>query len=60
METIHAVIRECGCKDGCPSCVGAATPPFAMTDLDRGVRGRIPNKAAARFLLQTMLAGTTS
>jgi len=60
METIHAVIRECGCEDGCPSCVGAATPPFAMTDLDRGVRGRIPDKAAAQFLLQTMLAGTTS
>jgi len=31
-----------------------------MTDLDRAVRGRIPDKAAARFLLQAMLAGTTT
>ena len=55
MRTIHDVIRQCGCEDGCPSCVGAAIPSFAMTDLDSGVRGRIPNKEAARFLLETIL-----
>ena len=55
METIAAVIRECGCEDGCPSCVGAAVPPFAMTDLDSAVRGRIPDKQAARFLLDALL-----
>ncbi|MHC4479935.1 MAG: DEAD/DEAH box helicase [Planctomycetota bacterium] len=55
MRTMHAVIRECGCEDGCPSCVGSAVPPFAMTDLDSAVRGRIPDKAAALFLLDAML-----
>ena len=55
METIHTIIRDCGCEDGCPSCVGSALPPFAMTDLDTGVRGRIPDKAAARFLLEATL-----
>ncbi|MBN1916657.1 MAG: DEAD/DEAH box helicase [Verrucomicrobia bacterium] len=55
MRTILTVIRECGCEDGCPSCVGAAVPPFAMTDLDSAVRGRIPNKEAARVLLEALL-----
>jgi len=55
MRTIRSVIRECACEDGCPSCVGSAIPPSAMTDLDSAVRGRIPNKAAALFLLEEML-----
>ena len=55
MQTIRDVIRECGCEDGCPSCVGSAMPAFAMTDLDSSVRGRIPNKSAARLLLEVML-----
>jgi len=55
METIHAVVRECGCEDGCPSCVGSAVPVFATTDVDSAVRGRIPNKAAALFMLDCML-----
>jgi len=55
MRTIHAVIRECGCEDGCPSCVGSAVPAFAMTDMDSSVRGRIPDKAAALFLLDLLL-----
>jgi DEAD/DEAH box helicase domain-containing protein len=53
--TIADVIRECGCPDGCPSCVGSAVPPFAMTDLDSGVRGAIPDKRAARFLLDELV-----
>ncbi len=53
--TIRGVIEECGCEDGCPSCVGSALPPFAMTDLDNAVRGRIPDKRAAQFLLQELL-----
>ncbi|MCK4282772.1 MAG: DUF1998 domain-containing protein, partial [Candidatus Brocadiae bacterium] len=57
MQTIHTVIRECACEGGCPSCVGSAIPPFAMTDMDSAVRGRIPNKEAARFLLDAMLGG---
>jgi DEAD/DEAH box helicase domain-containing protein len=58
IETIHAVIRDCGCEEGCPSCVGAPVTPFAMTDLDSAVRGRIPNKDAARFLLEQLLSPT--
>ncbi len=36
MGTVRTVIEECGCEDGCPSCVGSAVPAFAMTDLDSG------------------------
>jgi len=55
MTTVATVIRECGCEDGCPSCVGSALPAFALTDLDSATRGRIPVKAAARFLLERLL-----
>jgi DEAD/DEAH box helicase domain-containing protein len=58
MQTVQDVIRDCGCEDGCPSCVGSAIPPFAMTDLDSGVRGRIPDKAGALFLLDAILGGS--
>lgn len=56
LQTVRTVIRECPCEDGCPSCVGAAVPAFAQTDLDSAVRGRIPNKQAARMLLEGWLA----
>ena len=55
MDTIADVIRGCGCPDGCPSCVGSAVPPSAMTDLDAVVRGRIASKQAARALLDLVL-----
>jgi len=51
LKTIGEVIRNCSCDDGCPSCVGAPVPPSAMTDLDSSVRGRIPDKSAALFML---------
>ena len=54
MSTVRTVIEDCSCPDGCPSCVGAAVPAFAMTDLDASVRGRIPNKQAARLLLRRL------
>ncbi|MFH1007046.1 MAG: DEAD/DEAH box helicase [Candidatus Latescibacterota bacterium] len=57
IETVAEVIRNCGCEDGCPSCVGSAVPAFAMTDLDSAVRGRIPDKRAAHFLLEAMARG---
>jgi DEAD/DEAH box helicase domain-containing protein len=56
MGTIRDVIEQCSCDDGCPSCVGSSIPPFAMTDLDSAVRGRIPDKGAARLLLATTLS----
>jgi DEAD/DEAH box helicase domain-containing protein len=55
MNTISDVIRDCGCDDGCPSCVGSAVSPSSMTDLDSAVRGRIADKAAALFLLDALL-----
>jgi DEAD/DEAH box helicase domain-containing protein len=55
LDAAAAVIRECPCERGCPSCVGSAVPAFAMTDLDSAVRGRIPDKAAARFLADAVL-----
>ncbi len=58
METARAVIRECRCEDGCPSCVGSAVPAFAQTDMDSAVRGRIPDKTAALLLLDLLFAET--
>jgi DEAD/DEAH box helicase domain-containing protein len=55
MQTAYTVISECSCKDGCPSCVGSAVPNSAMTDIDSIVRGRIPDKAAAKMLLKMVL-----
>jgi ATP-dependent helicase YprA (DUF1998 family) len=55
MRTIAEVVRDCGCEDGCPSCVGSAVTPSAMTDLDASVRGRIADKRAASFLLDAVL-----
>jgi DEAD/DEAH box helicase domain-containing protein len=55
LETARSVIKECRCEDGCPSCVGSPVPAFALTDLDAGVRGRLPDKAAARLLLDLVL-----
>ena len=54
LATMHDLVSQCGCEDGCPSCVGSAVPAFAMTDLDSAVRGRIPNKAGAQLLLGLM------
>ena len=55
MHAIKDVVGQCGCEDGCPSCVGSAVPAFAMTDLDSAVRGRIPYKKAAKYLLDALL-----
>ena len=57
MHTILDVVRDCSCEDGCPSCVGSAVSPSAMTDLDSAVRGRIADKNATRFLLDALLRG---
>ncbi|HEY3320603.1 MAG TPA: DEAD/DEAH box helicase [Planctomycetota bacterium] len=56
LRAVQAVIKDCGCEDGCPSCVGAAVPAYAMTDLDSSVRDRIPSKQAASVLLDRLLA----
>jgi len=55
VRSIHTVIAECPCDDGCPSCVGAAMPVFATSDLESTTRGRIPDKHAALVVLHRML-----
>lgn len=55
MQAIHKVITNCPCISGCPSCVGAALPAFALTDIDSGTRGRIPDKQAALLIMRHLL-----
>jgi len=55
MQAALDVVRKCPCETGCPSCVGAAVPRFALTDLDSATRGRIPDKEAAQIVLHEML-----
>ncbi|NPV46107.1 MAG: DEAD/DEAH box helicase [Armatimonadetes bacterium] len=55
LQAVHQVISTCPCADGCPSCVGAAVPAFAQTDLDSGTRGRIPDKEAALIITHHLL-----
>jgi DEAD/DEAH box helicase domain-containing protein len=55
LATIAEIIHDCGCEDGCPSCVGSPMPSFAMSSLDSGTRGVIPTKDDARFLLDALL-----
>jgi len=57
MQAVAAVIRECSCETGCPSCVGAPVPAFALGDADGGARGRIPDKQAARIIMEALLGG---
>ena len=56
MQAVTAVLRECGCEVGCPSCVGAPVPAFALSDIDSGTRGRIPSKEAARLIMEGLQA----
>jgi DEAD/DEAH box helicase domain-containing protein len=55
VRAVHEVISNCQCEDGCPSCVGAALPAFALTDLDSGTRGRIPDKQASLVITHHLL-----
>lgn len=55
MQAVYEVIARCPCESGCPSCVGSAMPAFAMSDLDSGARGRIPDKHGALMILQAVL-----
>ncbi|MBN1591858.1 MAG: DEAD/DEAH box helicase [Candidatus Coatesbacteria bacterium] len=49
------VIKTCQCSEGCPSCVGSAMPAYAMTSIDSGTRGVLPDKEVAIVLLHEML-----
>ena len=55
IQAVYEVVSRCSCERGCPSCVGSAMPAFAMTDLDSGSRGRIPDKQGALIILRSIL-----
>lgn len=58
VRAVCEVVSNCPCDSGCPSCVGSAMPAFAMTDVDSGTRGRIPDKECALIILREMLKGS--
>jgi DEAD/DEAH box helicase domain-containing protein len=55
LTVCHQMVAECGCRDGCPSCVGLPNLRPAIhsdPDLTRGYP--IPNKAATLRLLEVV------
>ena len=51
------LVSECGCEDGCPSCVGLPIlRPAIHQDPDTGGAWPIPDKESARLLLTKLLA----
>jgi len=55
MQASLELIQSCGCRRGCPSCVGSPIPPFSQLDPDTGGRGMIPDKEAALVILHLLL-----
>jgi len=49
------LIRDCGCEEGCPSCVGSPVPPLDPQGSDIETRGKIPDKEAALCILHDLL-----
>lgn len=49
------LISGCGCEEGCPSCVGSPIVPQYQQDPDAAMKGRIPDKEAAKVLLHALL-----
>lgn len=54
LETTLAMISECECEDGCPSCVGFYLRPYLPHDPENW-EGRIPDKEGALMLLHDFL-----
>jgi DEAD/DEAH box helicase domain-containing protein len=56
LELCRAIVRECPCQGGCPSCVGLANlrPPLHQ-DPDLGGGYPVPNKDAAAMMLEMCL-----
>jgi len=56
MQACLQLIRECDCRDGCPSCVGVPIlRPAIHADPDAGGGFPVPNKEAAVLMLQALL-----
>jgi DEAD/DEAH box helicase domain-containing protein len=56
LQACLQLIRECRCRDGCPSCVGVPIlRPAIHTDPDAGGGFRVPNKETAVLMLEALL-----
>ena len=56
MQACLQLIRECDCRDGCPSCVGVPIlRPAIHTDPDAGGGFPVPKKETAVLMLQALL-----
>ncbi|HMO84981.1 MAG TPA: DUF1998 domain-containing protein, partial [Lacipirellulaceae bacterium] len=59
LEVCHAMVAECPCADGCPSCVGLPNlRPAIHSDPDLTRGQPMPDKAATQRLLELLLAAT--
>ena len=55
LQTVNDIIVNCGCSNGCPSCVGSVVQPVGSAGMDAATQGGIPSKAAALSLLDLLL-----
>ena len=51
----HALISECECADGCPSCVGSARKTYTYYDAEGAAHERLPDKEASLVVLHEIL-----
>jgi DEAD/DEAH box helicase domain-containing protein len=49
------LITECGCEEGCPSCVGSPLPTIELLGQDIDTRGKVPDKESALCILHDLL-----
>jgi DEAD/DEAH box helicase domain-containing protein len=56
MPAVLENLRQCPCPDGCPCCTGKPLRQYATWDVQRG-EASVPSKAAARMILEGLLAG---
>jgi DEAD/DEAH box helicase domain-containing protein len=54
MPAALKTIRDCGCEDGCPCCVGKPLRQFTTWNVERG-EASVPSKAAARLILEGLM-----